>query len=60
MAWLHKSIRFVFDEPIYIGRVEMKLNDGKKENFYTFSQITKLKQIMIEEFYKLNQKKKNI
>ena len=32
----------VFDEPMYIGRVEFKLNEGKKRNIYIFKQIINL------------------
>ena len=33
----------VFDEPIFIGRVEMKLNDGKKRKFLYFQSDYKIK-----------------
>ena len=32
----------VTDDGLYIGRVQINLNNGKKENFYIFKQITKL------------------
>ena len=34
---------FVFDEPIYIGRVEMFLNDGRKRKFLYFQSDYKIK-----------------
>ena len=34
----------VFDEPIYIGRVEMRLNDGRKRKFLYFQSDYKIKE----------------
>ena len=34
----------VYDEPMYIGRVEMKLNQGKKRKFIYFQTDYKLRQ----------------
>ena len=34
----------ITDEPLYIGRVEMKLNEGKKRKFIYFQSDYKLKQ----------------
>ncbi len=33
----------ITDDPMYIGRVEMKLNDGKKRKFLYFQTDYKLK-----------------
>ena len=33
----------ITDEPMYIGRVEMKLNDGKKRKFLYFQTDYKLR-----------------
>ena len=38
------QLNTVFDEPMYIGRVEMKLNEGKKRKFIYFQTDYKLKQ----------------
>ena len=34
---------FVYDEPLYMGRVEMRLNDGKKRKYLYFQTDYKLK-----------------
>ena len=31
----------VYDESMFVGRIQINLNDGKKENFYIFNQIIK-------------------
>ena len=33
----------IYDEPMYVGRLEVMLNNGKKENIYTSNLITKLR-----------------
>ena len=33
----------VFDDPLYIGRVEMRLNDGKKRKYLYFQSDYKIK-----------------
>ena len=29
----------VFDQRMYVGRIQFNLNDGKKDDFYIFKQI---------------------
>ena len=29
----------VYDRSMFVGRIQINLNDGKKENFYIFNQI---------------------
>ena len=43
----------IYDAAMYVGRIQINLNNGKKENFYIFNLIIKLSKILKKHLKKV-------